>query len=334
MLNQVTTKNKLSVPLLVAAAAFFTLVAPDSAFAAGFSCMDGQMGLFKTIACKITTSLYDIRKIVYIIGGLGLVAFTFAAIFNKISFKHLANIALSLFLLSMMTPFIEYFTQEEGHTLTFHDKLPEDFSDEDWTTDGKCTPGSCPKMTGELSMEQRYQVDQALGLENRKLKDGVALDPKMKGIGGLAKEPVDNRSGWQKLKDGIKKGVGIVRDAKNAVDAGIATVTTVATVGRGVYDSVKNTDFSNPNDIFNTIKGAAGGVTTATGAIISGAGTVGDIYFDKEGEKTVGQKTEDFFQGTHDKANDVKDMTGDVGEGYNMGADVGNYGDRISKPFK
>lgn len=329
MLNQVTTKNKLSVPLLVAAAAFFTLIAPDSAFAAGFSCMSGNLGLFGTIACKITTSLYDIRKIVYIIGGLGLVAFTFAAIFNKISFKHLANIALSLFLLSMMTPFIEYFTQEEGHTLTFHDKLPEDFSDEDWTTDGgKCTPESCPKQDPILSGNAGLSMG-TIGGDLSKVK----LDPNMKGI-DLAKEPVDNRSGWQKLKDGIKKGVGIVRDAKNAVDAGIATVTTVATVGRGVYDSVKNTDFSNPNDIFNTIKGAAGGVTTATGAIISGAGTVGDIYFDKEGEKTVGQKTEDFFQGTHDKANDVKDMTGDVGEGYNMGADVGNYGDRISKPFK
>lgn len=102
-------------------------------------------GIFKTMACKITTTLFDIRKIVYILGGFGLIAFTFAAIFNKISFKHLANIALSLFLLSMMTPFIEYFTQAPGAKLTYGSFLQPDFTEADYSmTFGECEGGDCP----------------------------------------------------------------------------------------------------------------------------------------------------------------------------------------------
>ena len=137
-------KNRMSVSLLLLLTALFVCFNPGYAFADLLGCMQSEAGrgIFKTMACKITTTLFDIRKIVYILGGFGLIAFTFAAIFNKISFKHLANIALSLFLLSMMTPFIEYFTQAPGAKLTYGSFLQPDFTEADYSmTFGECEGG-------------------------------------------------------------------------------------------------------------------------------------------------------------------------------------------------
>lgn len=55
------------------------------------------------------TTVIDVRRIVYVIAGFGLIMFTTLAIFNKISFKHLAYIMIGLSLLAVMMPFINYF---------------------------------------------------------------------------------------------------------------------------------------------------------------------------------------------------------------------------------
>ena len=366
MLNKLTAKSKLSVPLLALLAAVGFSLLPSDAFAAGFSCMDGNMGLFRTIACKVTTTLYDIRKIVYIIGGFGLIAFTYAAIFNKISFKHLANICISLFLLSMMTPFIEYFVSDDGYTLTFHDKLPTDFTEADWSQTEDCG-SNCPKSVNETSsgglaagangsgISSSVGGSSAAGTAGTVGAAGAAESPmarggaleKLEGIGtgtgvssqknsglALAKEPIDNRTGWQKLKDGVNKTVGVVRDAKNAADAGLATYAAVTAAGRNIYDTAKNTNYKDPNAIFNAIRDVGNSVNSGLGAITSGAGTVGDIYFDKEGEKTTGRKTEEAFKPVVDTVNDINEMTGNVGEGYNHINNARDYGNQIRRPWQ
>lgn len=81
----------------------FTLVfAPTEVFAAA--------NIFDTIQAKMLSTAKDVRKIVYVVSGFGLVMFSVLAIFNKISFKHLGYIMISLSLLAMMTPFINYFS--------------------------------------------------------------------------------------------------------------------------------------------------------------------------------------------------------------------------------
>lgn len=72
------------------------------AFAAG--------DIFAEVRKKVAHALNDLKGVVYIIGGLGLIAFSFAAVFGKISFKHLATISLSLLLVSSMGMFIHYFS--------------------------------------------------------------------------------------------------------------------------------------------------------------------------------------------------------------------------------
>ena len=119
-------------------------------------CAEAKDDIFKYIACKAMTTLADVRVIVYTLAGFGLIAFAFAAIFNKISWKHLANLCIALFILSMMTPFISYFTQDNGAQITYGNYLPAGFtnisgSDVD-------AAANCDTSKGDVCPEDRKSV--------------------------------------------------------------------------------------------------------------------------------------------------------------------------------
>lgn len=120
-------------------------------------CAEAKDDIFKYIACKAMTTLADVRVIVYTLAGFGLIAFAFAAIFNKISWKHLANLCIALFILSMMTPFISYFTQDNGAQITYGNYLPAGFtnisgSDVDAAANCDTSKGDvCPDVTVDTS---------------------------------------------------------------------------------------------------------------------------------------------------------------------------------------
>lgn len=84
------------------------LLLPGGAFADTTEGPD--LRVFSIISSKVLSTAKDVRQIVYVIGGFGLIMFAVLAIFNKISFKHLMYICFSLWLLSVMTLFIDYFT--------------------------------------------------------------------------------------------------------------------------------------------------------------------------------------------------------------------------------
>ncbi|MDO5387125.1 MAG: hypothetical protein Q4F75_07655 [Pseudomonadota bacterium] len=73
----------------------------------------GKTKVFAQIACKALMFLIDLRVIAYVISGFGMVAFAYAAVFNKINWKHFSQIAIGLFLLAMIGPFISYFTGDK-----------------------------------------------------------------------------------------------------------------------------------------------------------------------------------------------------------------------------
>lgn len=337
-------KNRMSVSLLLLLTALFVCFNPGYAFADLLGCMQSEAGrgIFKTMACKITTTLFDIRKIVYILGGFGLIAFTFAAIFNKISFKHLANIALSLFLLSMMTPFIEYFTQAPGAKLTYGSFLQPDFTEADYSmTFGECEGGDCPVSTtvaggavtggssgvgsdgsggglgGGLTtgadgrLEPLAPISGVPGGSLASVADttdikNIKLDPI-----ATAGTEVDTRTGWQKFKDGIKT---VAQEGLKAYN----TASSVISAAGSVYDAVDSTvkgvqGADGIGGIITAGVGAFDNFTTATGAITGAAGTIGTNYTDKEGEKGLGEKVDDFFKGKNKGANEGKEVTQDLG---------------------
>lgn len=99
MKKSLMIKNLQVLGLLVLA---LVLLCPESAMAA-------KSDIFSTIQAKMVSTVKDVRQLVYVVSGFGLVMFAVLAIFNKISWKHLGYIMISLTLLSLMTPFLNYF---------------------------------------------------------------------------------------------------------------------------------------------------------------------------------------------------------------------------------
>ena len=73
--------------------------------------------VFDTIEGKLYQTLKDVREIVYVVAGFGLIMFAVLAIFNKISFKHLGYIMIGLSLLALLFPFLEYFSGSDSAAL-------------------------------------------------------------------------------------------------------------------------------------------------------------------------------------------------------------------------
>lgn len=63
---------------------------------------------------RAALTIASLKPIVYVFAGFGLIAFAWMAIFNKISWRWFANIAMGLFLVANMGRFIEYFVVGDG----------------------------------------------------------------------------------------------------------------------------------------------------------------------------------------------------------------------------
>lgn len=69
--------------------------------------------IFSTIRSRAAQALKDSHQVVYLLAGFGLIGFAFMAVFNKISWKWFANIAIGLFLVAVMGMIISYFTGDD-----------------------------------------------------------------------------------------------------------------------------------------------------------------------------------------------------------------------------
>lgn len=202
-------------------------------------CSADEIGgnVFLLIACKATTTLADLRVIAYIISGFGMVALAYAAIFGKMNWKHLANIGIGLFLLSMMTPFIEYFTTGKDNTLRFGKYLPAGFSDIQGS-DGQVT--DCDE-----------DLDKNSTLCNQILPEVTVTGKKQK------------RS-LKDLKGSITAGLNAVRNASDMYKAAKSTVSNVKSAVSNMTAQIKSGGGG-----LDGIINAAGAVANATGTIVN-----------------------------------------------------------------
>lgn len=202
-------------------------------------CSADEIGgnVFLLIACKATTTLADLRVIAYIISGFGMVALAYAAIFGKMNWKHLANIGIGLFLLSMMTPFIEYFTTGKDNTLRFGKYLPAGFSDIQGS-DGQVT--DCD---GDLDKNSTFC--------NQILPEVTVTGKKQK---------------WslKDLKGSITAGLDAVRNASDMYKAAKSTVSNVKSAVSNMTAQIKSGGGG-----LDGIINAAGAVANATGTIVN-----------------------------------------------------------------
>lgn len=202
-------------------------------------CSADEIGgnVFLSIACKATTTLADLRVIAYIISGFGMVALAYAAIFGKMNWKHLANIGIGLFLLSMMTPFIEYFTTGKDNTLRFGKYLPAGFSDIQGS-DGQVT--DCDE-----------DLDKNSTFCNQILPEVTVTGKKQK---------------WslKDLKGSITAGLNAVRNASDMYKAAKSTVSNVKSAVSNMTAQIKSGGGG-----LDGIINAAGAVANATGTIVN-----------------------------------------------------------------
>lgn len=234
----------------------------DAQSSAPKMCSESEIGgnVFLLIACKATTTLADLRVIAYIISGFGMVALSYAAIFGKMNWKHLANIGIGLFLLSMMTPFIEYFTTGKDNTLRFGKYLPAGFSDI-YGSDGQVV--NCVGGTGkEKSIDDCPDVE-IVG-EITKKKDKWSL---------------------KDLKGSIQAGLGAVRNASDMYKAAKSTVSNVKSQVSNMKAAIKSGGGG-----LDGIINAAGAVANATGSIVNSGQTLANNLATNAGSLTSNLK--------------------------------------------
>ena len=238
-------------------------------------CAEAKDDIFKYIAFKAMTTLADVRVIVYTLAGFGLIAFAFAAIFNKISWKHLANLCIALFILSMMTPFISYFTQDNGAQISYGNYLPAGFtnisgSDVDAAANCDTSKGDvCPDVTVDTSAK-------------------------------------DSKWSWKDLKNTVKSGINAAKTAYDTYKTVKNTVETTVDQAKKIGTAIKNSEggltgvldtlgevATASNTIFNTVQTGAGAVVANTSSIandVQNAGKSGaELAFDKENQNRINE---------------------------------------------
>ena len=192
---------------------------PDPLFsAAGNATGSGMKGvcadagnIFKQVACKAMVFLIDLRILAYVISGFGMVAFAYAAIFNKISWKHFSQIAIGLFMLSMIGPFITYFTGDP-------DKTVERSLEYGNYLGGKYKP--------VLGSSDKINCGQGVD-EINCLPEVVVTVPAKK---------------WsiKDLKGSIQSGLNLVRSGYNAYQGAKQVVNNVKTEAQNIGNAIKN----------------------------------------------------------------------------------------------
>lgn len=70
--------------------------------------------VLQAVRAKALGFLQSLRPVIFILAGFGLVGFAWMAIFNKISWKWFANIAMGLFLVANMGLVVDYFSGNDG----------------------------------------------------------------------------------------------------------------------------------------------------------------------------------------------------------------------------
>ncbi len=79
--------------------------------------------VLQAVRAQAVKVLSGLRPVIFILAGFGLIGFAWMAIFNKISWKWFANIAMGLFLVANMGLFIDYFATKSGEKGTYSKEL-------------------------------------------------------------------------------------------------------------------------------------------------------------------------------------------------------------------
>ena len=83
---------------------------------------EGHADAFGTVTKKGIELFQNVRTIIFVLGGFGLVGLAVGAIFGNVKWKWFASLAIGLVILAIASQIIEYFTNG-GKTSGFGDTL-------------------------------------------------------------------------------------------------------------------------------------------------------------------------------------------------------------------
>lgn len=103
---------------------FFAIVAlvfvATDAFAAGAgnaaakgNVLGGTNDVFATVLSRMVTTFQNVRSVIFVVGGFGLVGLAFAAIFGKVKWSWLAALAVGLAIVAVAGAVVDYVTRAD-----------------------------------------------------------------------------------------------------------------------------------------------------------------------------------------------------------------------------
>lgn len=102
---------------------FFAIVALAFVATDAFA---GSTNVFDTVLTRMITTFKNVRSVIFVVGGFGLVGLAFAAIFGKVKWSWLAALAVGLAIVAVAGAVVDYVTQKEA---SIEHKTTSDFGD-------------------------------------------------------------------------------------------------------------------------------------------------------------------------------------------------------------
>ena len=305
-------------------------------------CTSGD--IFDQVTCKVLGFVSDLRLLAYIISGFGMIVFTYGAIFNKINWKHFSYIAVSLFLLSVMGSFIQYFSGDKtaATKLGYGNHMSGGYSQISGSTGGGSAVSSSD--IPNVNVGNTSTANIISGGSDDDTAAGTGTDSGSKGFS---------------LKDLASSLSSGIKAVKNVYNAAVTTEGGLKNIG-GMISNIKNAIENNKTDwdgLVNTAMNIAGSISSGTydakhdvNSLVSSVGdfanNVQDIFSSAEkreenqqrraeGEATnkvtewlqnqgskvqegVGEASND----TRDIANSVVNVANETNAGNKMGGDA------------
>jgi len=244
---------------------------------------EGGADVLEAITRRAARIVVGLKPIVYIFAGFGLIAFAWMAIFNKLSWKWFANIAMGLFLVANMGRLIEYFVAGES----------KHYNIGTWTASDTVNPQTNLANAFKDSYYVYGQpVERKKDLEMFNLsKDGgassdIVAEEFKADAAGFCKGT--SGSGWANFKSCIgdivstaKKVANTVQTVKAVAEDVVDRAETVVATAKHIGEVAKNMKgaslseivsnagiiFNDVNNMVSTTTGAIGSITNATSTI-------------------------------------------------------------------
>lgn len=289
-----------------------------------------EKNIFAIIQNKMITTVLDVRKIVYIIAGFGLIMFSVLAIFNKISFKHLGYIMISLSLLALITPFIEYFT---GERLSIKDT---ELSYEDYLQQEAAIQGTDPEAFPEEVADVPMEGEFGTGVESEAADEAVegnlgGVDgPTSTGLLGGNDTPItpdeEKKSFGERVRNFIDDAndfVNAVGDGIDAVQHGKQAVAGVVAGAQNVVDAARGEGdfFDKVGNVSTAIGNATYNVSSNLQGVTGNAGNVADYLTPGNGSSGVS----DYLDGVSE---DITDDRSKINDWTNTGEKIRDVSDK------